>query len=335
MHRTQPAGFDFIALYAGARLVATGQGHLVTDADALLAMERAVQPERTILLNNPNVPALSGLLAPLGALPYDAAFVVMLTLSTAALVAAVVLLGPLARADQRGRLLLFALVAPPALVAPLQGQTTALVLLGVAASLRTTGLASGLLLGAIAFRPQLLPLLALATLRDRPKALGLLVACAGVALLSLLVAGPDGVARYPERLAYAAAEVGGNEISLPALARRLGVDAWTALGIGAVLTAAAAPLVMRARAAVPTGAVAALLAAPHALLHDVVFAYPAVALTAVSARLAWIWGIAACAGTIAQLLGIPAMQVALAILFVTTLRRDDARGRDRAAGGAS
>ncbi|HEX4744437.1 MAG TPA: glycosyltransferase 87 family protein [Candidatus Limnocylindria bacterium] len=321
MHRTQPAAFDFVALYAGARLVATGQGHLVTDGDALLAMERAAQPDRTVLLNNPNVPALSGVLAPLGALPYDAAFVVMLTISTAALAAAAVLLGPLARADQRGRLLIFALLAPPSLIALLQGQTTALVLLGVAASLRTTGLVSGLLLGAVAFRPQLLPLLALAVLRDRSKALGLLLACAGVALLSLLVAGPEGLARYPARLADVAAEVGRNEISVPALARRLGVDAWTALGVAAVLTAAALPVVMRARSAVPAGAVAALLAAPHALLHDVVFAYPAAALSAVSSRLAWSWGLAATAGTIAQLLGVPALQVALAVLLVTVVRR--------------
>jgi len=288
-------------------------------------MERAAQPDRTVLLNNPNVPALSGVLAPLGALPYDAAFVVMLTLSTLALVASCMLLAPVAQPGQRGRLLFFALLAPPSLIALLQGQTTPLVLLGICASLRTSGFTSGVLLGAVAFRPQLLPLLALATLRDRTAALGLLAACAGVALLSLLVAGTDGLARYPERLAYAAAEVGRNEVSLPALARRLGVDALTALGLAVALTAAAVPYILRAREAIPAGSVAALLAAPHALLHDIVFAYPAVARTSRTARESWGWALAATAGAVAQLLGMPVLQIALAVLLVTVLLRRDAR----------
>lgn len=320
-HGREPAAFDFVALYAAARLVATGRGGLVTDGDALLMVEREAQPARDILLNNPNVPALSGLLAPLGALPYEAAFVVMLTLSTIALVLSALLIAPLARADQRGRLLLFALLAPPSLIALLQGQTTPLVLLGVAASLRTRGFTSGLLLGAIAFRPQLLPLLALATLRDRSKALGLLAACLGVGLVSLLVAGPDGLARYPERLAYAAAEIGRNEISLPALARRIGVDMLPALVGAALLTVAAAPFVIRARHPVAPGAVAALLAAPHGLLHDVVFAYPAFAHATATTRSTWGWGVAVTAGTIVQLLGFPAMQLVLGVLLIVTLRR--------------
>lgn len=320
-HRSEPAAFDFVALYAAARLVATGRGALVTDADALLLIEREAQPARTVLLNNPNVPALSGLLAPLGALPYEVAFVVMLTLSTVALVAAALLLAPLARAEQRGRLLLFALLAPPSLIALLQGQTTPLVLLAVAGSLRTSGFTSGLLLGAVAFRPQLLPLLALATIRDRRRALGLLAACLIVGLASLGVAGPDGLGRYPERLAYAAAEIGRNEISLPALARRAGIDPLAALVGTVLLSAAAVPFVLRARQRVPQALVAALLAAPHALLHDVVFAYPAFAGVATTTRATWGWGAAVTTATIAQLLGLPAMQLLLGVLFIVTLRR--------------
>ena len=259
-------------------------------------------------------------MAPLGALPYDAAFVVMLTLSTLALVAAAMLLAPLARAEQRGRLLLFALLVPPSLIALLQGQTTPLVLLAIAASLRTHGFRSGLLLGAVALRPQLLPLLALASLRDRPRLLGLLAACALVALGSLLVAGPDGLARYPERLAYAAAETGRNEISLPALARRAGLDAASALAAAAILTAAVAVVAIRSAHPLATGAVGALLAAPHALLHDVVFAYPAAARAAPSTAAAWGWGLAATAGTIAQLLGLPLVQLVLLALLVASLR---------------
>src|SRR5207237_714082 len=66
---TEPAGYDFVALYSAARLVANGAASSVTDAGALLAMEHASLPERTILLNDPNPPALALLMAPLGALP--------------------------------------------------------------------------------------------------------------------------------------------------------------------------------------------------------------------------------------------------------------------------
>lgn len=317
-HYTQPARLDFVALYAGARLVATGRGSLVTDADALLAIEREVQPARTVLLNNPNLPALSGVLAPLGLLPYDAAFVVMLTLSALALAAAALLMLPLTGYRGRGRLLLFVMLAPPSIIALVQGQTTPFVLLCLVASLRRDGFVSGLLLGAIALRPQLLPLLAVASLHDRARALGLLVACAVVGLLSLAVAGPEGLARYPERLAYAAAEVGLGEVSLPALARRAGVEPLTALLGGALLTAAAVPFAFRR----PAGsAVAALVAAPHALLHDLVFAYPALVAATSTAPAAWGLALAVVAGTLLQLAGVPAMQLILPVLAIVALRR--------------
>lgn len=87
-HRSAPAGFDFIAIYASARLVATGQPAAVVDREAIFAVERATLPERDIYLNNPNPPALSLILAPIGALPFEIAYAVMLTLSVGALAAA-------------------------------------------------------------------------------------------------------------------------------------------------------------------------------------------------------------------------------------------------------
>lgn len=135
-HRSAPAGFDFIAIYASARLVATGQPAAVVDREAIFAVERATLPERDIYLNNPNPPALSLILAPIGALPFEIAYAVMLTLSVAALAAAAFLIAPLAAADQRFRLFPFALLAPPSTIALAHGQTTPLLLLAVAASLR-------------------------------------------------------------------------------------------------------------------------------------------------------------------------------------------------------
>ncbi len=97
----------------------------------------------------------------------------------------------------------------------------------------------------------------------------------------------------------------------------------SALAGGAILTAVGALFVIRSAHPVGTGVLGALLAAPHALLHDVVFAYPAAARAVSSTQAAWGWGLAATAGTIAQLLGVPAMQVILGVLLVASLRRSD------------
>ena len=94
--RSAPAGFDFIAIYASARLVAIGSPGAVTDREAIFNVEHATLPERTIFLNNPNPPALSLILAPIGALPFDVAYAVMLTLGVAALAASAFLIAPLA-----------------------------------------------------------------------------------------------------------------------------------------------------------------------------------------------------------------------------------------------
>src|SRR5207245_11189199 len=85
---------------------------------------------------------------PLGALPYTPAYAAMLTLGVAALLGAAALLAPLATAEQRARLLPFALLAPPSLIALVEGQTSAFVLLALAASLRAPPFWSGALLGA-------------------------------------------------------------------------------------------------------------------------------------------------------------------------------------------
>ena len=84
-------------------------------------MEHATLPQRTILLNDPNPPALALLMAPLGALPLTAAYAIWTALGVAALAGAAVLLGRLADATQRMRLLPFAMLAPPSLIAKLAG----------------------------------------------------------------------------------------------------------------------------------------------------------------------------------------------------------------------
>lgn len=308
---TEPAGYDFVAFYAAARLVATGAASSVTDADALLAMEHAALPQRTIFLNDPNPPALALLMAPLGALPIVPAYAIWTALSAAALAAAAFLLGRLADPRQRMRLLPFGILAPPSLVALAEGQTTPFVLLAVAASLRAPPFWSGALLGLAAFRPQLLPLFALVALTERRRAIGLLATTILVGLVSLATVGFEGMARYPDLLTRAATELRPGELGLAALVRRVlgGEDLVLNTALAVVIYAIAAGAVFIRSRMFTTRAVDAsvwsILAAPHALLHDGVMAYPAVARAATSTGATVLWVGTGIAVALVQQAGIP------------------------------
>ena len=330
---SEPAGFDFVALYSAARLVATGSASSVTDADALLAMEHATLPERTVLLNDPNPPALALLMSPLGVLPLAAAFAIWAVLGAAALAAAGYLLGLLAEPRQRARLLPFAMLAPPSLIALTEGQTTPFVLLAVAASLRAPPFWSGALLGLAAFRPQLLPLFALVALSERRRAIGLVTMTAAVALVSLATVGFDGMARYPDLLTRIATELRPGELGLAALVRRVagGEDLLLNAALAAVLYAIGAIAVL-VRSRVFTGRAVdastwSILAAPHALLHDGVMAYPAVAQAATTTTATAIWVSSGVVVALIQQAGIPLAPLwLLAIWFWGRGERDPAGG---------
>jgi hypothetical protein len=323
----EPAGYDFVALYAAARLVATGAPSSVTDADALLAMEHAAIPARTILLNDPNPPALALLMAPLGALPIVPAYAIWTGFGAAALAAAALLLGRLAEARQRMRLLPFAILAPPSLIALAEGQTTPFVLLALAASLRTPPLWSGALLGVAAFRPQFLPLFALVALTERRRAIGLIATTAAVALVSLLTVGVEGIARYPDLLTRVATELRPGELGLAALARRLlgGEDIVLNAALAAVLYAiGAAAVFIRSRmftTRVVDASLWSILAAPHALLHDGVMAYPAVARAASTTGATALWVGTGIVAALVQQAGIPVAPIWLLALWWWSRRR--------------
>jgi glycosyl transferase family 87 len=318
----EPAGYDFIAFYSAARLVATGAASSVTDADALLAMEHATLPERTILLNDPNPPALALLMAPLGALPLVPAYAIWAALGAVALAAAGYLLGRLADPRQRMRLLPFAILAPPSLIALAEGQTTPFVLLAVAASLRAPPFWSGALLGLAAFRPQFLPVFALVALTERRRAIGLVATTAVVGLVSLLTVGFDGMARYPNLLTRAATELRPGELGLAALVRRVvgGEDLVLNTALAVVIYAIAAGAVFIRSRMFATRTVDAstwsVLAAPHALLHDGVFAYPAVARAATSTAATVLWVGTGIIAALVQQAGIPAAPLWLLAMWM-------------------
>ena len=320
--RSAPAGFDFIAIYASARLVATGNAGAVTDRDAIFAVEHATLPERTIFLNNPNPPALSLVLAPLGALPFDLAYAVMLTLGVAALAGAAFLMAPLAAVDQRLRLFPFALLAPPSTIALAQGQTTPLVLLALAASLRAPPALSGALLGLLALRPQLLPLFAVIALVDRQRRVPFLVVVAAIVLVSLLMVGPGGAVRYLDLLVPAAAELRPGELGLAALVRRIGVGpfdpAIASLLLSAVAILVAAAFLVRAPAErrMTLAPAATLLAVPHVLLHDAILAYPTVAARALTTRATAVWIVSGLVTVLVHEAGIPVAPLWLLALLL-------------------
>lgn len=294
----------------------------MTDADALLTMEHATLAQRTILLNDPNPPALALLMAPLGALPLVPAYAIWAALGAAALACAAYLLGRLADEGQRLRLLPFAILAPPSLIALAEGQTTPFVLLAVAGSLRAPPFWSGALLGLAAFRPQLLPLFALVALFDRRRAIGLVVTTAVVALLSVATVGVDGMARYPDLLTRIATELRPGELGVAALVRRVvgGEDLILNAALAVVIYAVAVgAVVLRSRSfttRVVDTSTWSILAAPHALLHDGVMAYPAVAQAATTTRATVLWVGSGIAVALVQQAGIPLAPIWLLAIWI-------------------
>lgn len=314
LHRVEPAAFDAIALYASARLVATGRGGLVTDAAAIHAVEREAAPERVAYLNNPNLPAVSGILAPLGALPFEAAYLVMLALGVAALVAAALLLRPRSPAAA-----VLVLIAPPSILALAHGQTTPFVLAALLASERLPPVASGVLRSAALLRPQLFPLVAVASAGRHRRGAALLAGVAVIVALSVAIAGVDGMRRYPALVMLAAGELGNNEVGLAPWVLRLAqlgaspAAATANILVSVVLLAlgAVAVLTSRREVALPTACVWSLIGGAHVLMHDLLFAYPAVA------ALERGRGLVALAGTLcvlAQLGGIPLVPLWLALV---------------------
>ena len=273
-------------------------------------------------MGHANVPALSYLMAPLGALPIEVAYAIWTALGVLALVAAAFLLGRLADPSQIRLLFPFAVLAPTSLIALVEGQTTPFILLLVAGSLRAPPFWSGALLGATVLRPQVFPLFALVALTDRRRAAGMISMLVVLVLVSFVAIGPEGMARYPGLLTRATTELRPGELGLAPLVRRVvqGGDSFLIyLALGAIAFAlGAAAVLLRSRAIVSRIADAStwsLLVAPHALLHDGVFAYPGVASASTTSRRTALWVGAGIAASLLQQAGIPVAPFYLLALF--------------------
>lgn len=323
---TTPASFDFIALYASARLVATGHADQVTSRDAILAVEHEVRPERTRFLNNPNPPAVSLLLAPLGALPFEVAYAVMLTVLVAALVATCFLLAPQVAERDRGWLFAVAMLSPTTLVALIQGQTTPLVVLAVALATRTGARWSGALLASTAARPQFLALFALAALVDPRRRASFVAGVGVVVVVSLALVGLSGLPGYTDLVMSSAAELRPGDVGVASLVRRVagGENATLSLALSAAALVGGGVLLLRLPQArrIAFASSWSLLAAPHALPHDGVLAFPGVAAASSSTNATRAWAVTGVLAGFAQHMGLP-----IAALWLLALGLALARAR--------
>lgn len=319
----QPAAMDFIAHYAAASLVLSGQGASVLDPTAVLAAERAAAPEREALLPYVRPPAFALLMAPLALLPFKTAFALTVALDAVILVASVALLLPRATgARSIGALLL---VAPPAALAVAHAQMSPLALLLVVLATRLGPRGGGIALGLSLLRPQTAPLLLLAGLLD-PLRRSWTVAGAGMVIgASALVVGPDGLVRYAGQLSASSEYLLTGEFGYRGSVGWTGLALWLGigpLGIVASLASLAAGAVVTLRTAYPARpAVAALwsvLANPAVLVHDAVLAYPA--LLAVASRQRP-WDVASVLAWLVHVLIAPLAVVWSLALAFATLRR--------------
>jgi hypothetical protein len=322
-----PGTMDFVAQYAAARLVLEGSGAAVLDPAAILVAERAAVPARDALLPFVQPPAVALLLAPLAALPFEAAFLVAATLDVVLIVLALAVLRARRSVPLTPALLL---VAAPAAVAIAHAQTSPLVLLLVTLADRTGPRAGGLALGLTLLRPQAAPLLVLAALADKDRRWAAIVGTLVVAGASALVVGPAGLVRYLAILIDAAGwsitgELGlRSSIGWSGLAIALGV---APLGLVAAVVSIVTGGIVVLRAApserVRLAAAWSLLASPHALMHDALLAYPAV--LALTTRRA-MWDAASVLAWTAHLVGAPVGAIWSLVLAVRSVYARSSRG---------
>src|SRR5437773_9224546 len=149
---------------------------------------------------------------------------------------------------------------------------------------------------------------------------------AAVALVSLATVGFDGMARYPALLTRIGTELRPGELGLAALARRVvgGDDIVLNAAFAVVIYAIAAVAVFFRSRMFTTRAIDSstwsILAAPHALLHDGVMAYPAVARAATTTGATFFWVGSGIAVALIQQAGIPLAPLWLLVLWGFSVR---------------
>jgi alpha-1,2-mannosyltransferase len=155
-----PVGWDFHIFRSAGALVASGQAARLYDPVVLERAAKAALPGDYPVFPYLNPPHFAAAFAPLSALPYPVALLLVTVLSLALLFGALrILLRETGRAASAWLACAYALASYPVILGLLAGQSCflSLALLGAAAVLALRGrpLWSGLLVGALAYKPQL------------------------------------------------------------------------------------------------------------------------------------------------------------------------------------
>lgn len=295
---------DFLARYTAGRFVLDGAASRLYEVGAQEAFQQEVAAAGDFLSLFVSPPFSALLWVPLAALPYAPAALLWLACSVGLLAVAATLARPLV--PRLGRHWALALVvaagAQPTLELLGSGQDSGLALLlwvgGVRLALARRDAAAGALFALGLFKPQLFflaPLVLLCLGRWRALA-GWAATAAALVLAGLAVGGPAGLVAWLELLRsplYQSAAQGAQAwkmYSLSALARSLappplgGAAEAVGLAVGLALVGGCALVARRARGhdapreALLWGlaALTTVLAAPHVLVYDLVFLFPAV-----------------------------------------------------------
>jgi len=256
---------DFGAFYAAAAMVRDGDARQLGQMEAQRAAQRRVQDDEATGWRwynaFPYPPVTSLLTAPLAALPLRTAFWVWAALGLIAATAACWLLARAVCPEMPLAATLVLVSFEPIWDVAWWGQIDSLMLLPVAAGAillrrepavdaqtrRRRDITAGLLLGIVALKPIFVPIPLLVLLLSRPRAaLGMILSGLGLALVSVVLVGPGGVADYIDLARFYQAFSGSPAIvewrmyNLRGIAIRLGWGWSEGVQLAVVLTASVA-----------------------------------------------------------------------------------------------
>src|SRR6185369_1312226 len=326
-------GGDYPAFHMAGKIALDGRLAELYDFDVQESYEQGMPRDGLLPFLYP--PFVAAFYAPLAMLPYRAAYALFTLIAFASIAASLVLLRPLSATIRRDPWLAGALVLAfyPMFRAVLGGQNTALTLLILCGMWRLLhdgrDVAAGLLLGVLAYKPQLLvPVAGVVLLAGRFRvATGAAASAVVLFVASGFLAGWDWPQKWMQMLGdYAGPDRRFNlhaSISLGQLTDLYGWErGWMVLSGLLSLWVAWVALAKGKRdlpAVLAIGMTASLLIAPHALYYDAGIALPAMMLVADRGRpgeAAFFW--VACASQVAAaaLPASPLIFVLLALLVV-------------------
>ena len=291
---------DYMTYHMAARIVLQGNGSCLYDEPCQAEGQRELIGEEPSFANGAlpfnSPPWLAALVAPLGALPLPAGFVVFVLLSLAVLAWGTWRVATHAGLSGIGaRLLAVVLLLTdwPTVMGVIRGQSTLIVVGLLALSVGLPRYRSGLAMGLALLKPTLPPLWATwQLLGGHWRAVGTAAATAlGLVAVSVVIASPQALVDYPAHLVgVAGADSLGvhpaEMVNWRGAAERLGMGTWFIV-VGSLATLGLMAVVWLRTSSRQLGAAAAFLATPlvlpHANQHEFILASAGILLAVLAA----------------------------------------------------